>query len=119
MQMFEKAEQEYGELKRKKVRAAGTGCPLAGRDAAGGNERRRCSKPRCGRPRPAPPPVLQDVVEGDKSRIEQTIGALDEKKREALEKTWRKVRDVGPAVHGGGGNTCAPCSAGGGRWLWP
>ncbi|PSC74142.1 structural maintenance of chromosomes 2-1-like [Micractinium conductrix] len=50
MQMFEKAEAEYGELKRKK-----------------------------------------DVVEGDKSRIEQTIGALDEKKREALEKTWRKV----------------------------
>ncbi|KAL4421732.1 hypothetical protein ABPG77_002348 [Micractinium sp. CCAP 211/92] len=50
MQMFEKAEQEYSELKRKK-----------------------------------------DVVEGDKSRIEQTIGALDEKKREALEKTWRKV----------------------------
>ncbi|PRW61562.1 structural maintenance of chromosomes 2-1 isoform A [Chlorella sorokiniana] len=50
MQMFEKAEQEYNELKRKK-----------------------------------------DVVEADKSRIQQTIGALDEKKREALEKTWRKV----------------------------
>ena len=50
MQMFEKAEQEYGELKRKK-----------------------------------------EVVEKDKSKIEEVITELDEKKRTALETTWRKV----------------------------
>lgn len=50
MQMFEKAEQEYNELKRKK-----------------------------------------DVVENDKRKIEEVMEELDEKKREALETTWRKV----------------------------
>ncbi len=50
MQMFEKAEQEYTELKRKK-----------------------------------------DVVEADKSKIEEVMEELDEKKRAALETTWRKV----------------------------
>jgi chromosome segregation ATPase len=50
MQMFEKAEQEYNELKRKK-----------------------------------------DVVEKDKQKIQEVMEELDEKKREALETTWRKV----------------------------
>jgi structural maintenance of chromosome 2 len=50
MQMFEKAEQEYDELKRKK-----------------------------------------DVVENDKRKIEEVMEELDEKKRSALETTWRKV----------------------------
>lgn len=50
MQMFEKAEQEYNELKRKK-----------------------------------------DVVENDKVKIEQVMDELDEKKKEALQTTWRKV----------------------------
>jgi structural maintenance of chromosome 2 len=52
MQMFEKAEQEYNELKRKK-----------------------------------------DVVETDKRKIEEVMEELDEKKREALETTWRKVTE--------------------------
>lgn len=50
MQMFEKAEQEYAELKRKK-----------------------------------------DVVEADKAKIQEVMEELDEKKRAALETTWRKV----------------------------
>lgn len=50
MQMFEKAEQEYNELKRKK-----------------------------------------DVVENDKQKIEEVMDELDEKKRVALETTWKKV----------------------------
>ena len=50
MQMFEKAEHEYTELKRKK-----------------------------------------DVVETDKSKIREVMDELDEKKREALETTWKKV----------------------------
>jgi structural maintenance of chromosome 2 len=50
MAMFEKAEEEYGELKRKR-----------------------------------------DVVEGDKSKIQEVMDGLDEKKKEALEATWRKV----------------------------
>jgi structural maintenance of chromosome 2 len=50
MQMFEKAEHEYTELKRKK-----------------------------------------DVVEADKTRIQATMDDLDEKKREALKTTWKKV----------------------------
>lgn len=55
MQMFEKAEQEYNELKRKK-----------------------------------------DVVENDKRKIEQVMEELDEKKREALQTTWKKVNaDMG------------------------
>lgn len=55
MQMFEKAEQEYNELKRKK-----------------------------------------DVVENDKRKIEQVMDELDEKKREALQTTWKKVNaDMG------------------------
>ena len=55
MQMFEKAEHEYTELKRKK-----------------------------------------DVVEADKAKIRATMDDLDEKKREALEITWKKVdKDFG------------------------
>lgn len=55
MQMFEKAEQEYNELKRKK-----------------------------------------DVVETDKLKIRDVMEDLDEKKREALMTTWKKVNvDLG------------------------
>ena len=50
MQMFEKAEHEYTELKRKK-----------------------------------------DVVEADKAKIRATMDDLDEKKRDALQTTWKKV----------------------------
>jgi structural maintenance of chromosome 2 len=50
MQMFEKAEHEYTELKRKK-----------------------------------------EVVEADKAKIRSTMDDLDEKKREALQTTWKKV----------------------------
>jgi structural maintenance of chromosome 2 len=50
MQMFEKAEHEYTELKRKK-----------------------------------------DVVEADKAKIRDVMDDLDEKKREALKTTWKKV----------------------------
>jgi len=50
MQMFEKAEHEYTELKRKK-----------------------------------------EVVEADKAKIRATMDDLDEKKREALQTTWKKV----------------------------
>jgi structural maintenance of chromosome 2 len=50
MQMFEKAEEEYTELKRKK-----------------------------------------DVVENDKQKIREVMDELDDKKREALQTTWRKV----------------------------
>jgi structural maintenance of chromosome 2 len=31
------------------------------------------------------------IVTGDKDKIRETIATLDEKKREALLKTWRKV----------------------------
>lgn len=55
MAMFERAEGEYAELRRKR-----------------------------------------DVVEADRAKITQVMGELDEKKREALETTWRKVtRDFG------------------------
>jgi hypothetical protein len=148
MQMFEKAEGEYGELKRKRdvvegdkgrIEQVGVGvgglgwCAVgAGRCAAvsawchnehrGGRQkpsgcvclvenrrsgvlvgtaRMRCAAPRLSClcppfpiiPPPPPKPLLPPPHLPPPHASLQTIGALDEKKREALEKTWRKVNE--------------------------